>query len=195
MATLYSDSYLRNLSQNKTLNESREIKTFSSRDSTNATFDIFLSHSFLDKKVVEGLYIELTRMGFTVYVDWIVDADLDRNNVTKSTATLIRNRLRSSKSLLLAISENASMSKWMPWELGYVDGNTRKCAILPVSDRLYPNSSFKGTEYLSLYPFVKKDKDIFKKDVLWIIEEARKYVSMEDWLKGNLPSHKEYPIF
>ena len=77
-------------------------------------FDIFLSHSFLDQREVKGLYIELTDLGYRVYVDWIADPQLDRNNVTKESAELIRNRMKSSKTLLLAISENAEMSKWMP---------------------------------------------------------------------------------
>ena len=41
-------------------------------------FDIFLSHSFLDKAEVQGLYQELTDFGYSVYVDWVVDPHLDR---------------------------------------------------------------------------------------------------------------------
>ena len=54
-------------------------------------FYIFLSHSFLDKDEVEGLYIELTNQGYSVYVDWIIDPHLDRTNVTKASAKLIQN--------------------------------------------------------------------------------------------------------
>ncbi|KQK26091.1 hypothetical protein AR438_10950 [Chryseobacterium aquaticum] len=126
---LFTSEYLKRQSSETLIIESK--KTFSTKNS-NQQFDIFLSHSFLDRYEVYGLYRELTSMGFSVYVDWIVDSDLDRTNVTKATAELIRNRMRNSKSLLLAISTNAAISKWMPWELGYVDGNTRKCAIVPV---------------------------------------------------------------
>lgn len=193
MSTLYSSYYLKRLSQNKTLNESRRV--FSAREASKDAFDIFLSHSFLDKEEVEGLYIELTGFGFSVYVDWIVDPHLDRNNVTKATATLIRNRLRASKTLLLAISTNASMSKWMPWELGYVDGHTQKCAIMPVSRDSYPASSFKGVEYLSLYPFIKKTADTEGRDRLWVIEEARKYVTFDGWLGGSIPYQRDISIY
>ncbi len=193
MSTLYSSFYLKNLSQNKTLNESRKV--FSARESSKDSFDIFLSHSYLDKGEVEGLYIELTRFGFSVYVDWIVDPILDRNNVTKATATLIRDRLKASKTLLLAVSTNASMSKWMPWELGYVDGHTQKCAIIPVSREAYPTSSFKGLEYLSLYPFIKKENDSQEKPRLWVIEDARKYIVFEDWLNGKIPFQRDIAIY
>jgi hypothetical protein len=85
---LFTSSYLKGVyNQNfRTLNENLRRKTFSSQ----STFDIFLSHSFLDREEVLGLYYELTSKGFSVYVDWIVDPQLDRSNVTKESASLIR---------------------------------------------------------------------------------------------------------
>jgi hypothetical protein len=150
----------------------------------------------LDKEIVKGLYRELTNMGFKVYVDWIIDPELERGNVTKETATKIRNRLNMSKTLLLAISENAAVSKWMPWELGYGDGHTRKCAIIPVSDNIHPATSYKGFEYLSLYPFIKKQKNRINIDKLWVIEEANKYVVFDEWLNNNkTPFIQDIKIF
>lgn len=192
--SLYSSSYLKNLARSrpaqaktKLFTESRQIET---------GFDIFLSHSFLDKEEVEGLYLELTDFGFKVYVDWIIDPHLDRANVTKESASFIRNRMRTCKSLLLAISTNADTSKWMPWELGYMDAKTSKCAIIPVSKEAILPKSYKGVEYLSLYPFIKKlptDKQINK---LWIIEESQKYVVFDDWFhKNTQPFIRETKIF
>lgn len=191
--SLYTSAYLKQISKNKTLNES--TKMFSEKDKIHASFDIFLSHSYLDKEEVEGLYIELTRMGFKVYVDWIIDPNLDRTNVTKESATLIRNRLRSSKTLLLAVSTNASISKWMPWELGHVDGNTNKCAIIPVSRDANPPKSYKGVEYLSLYPFISKTSIITGIEKIWIIEESKKYVAFDEWLAGKPPYQRYTDIF
>lgn len=192
--SLYSSAYLKNLSANKTSYLKGKLYTESR---TLAGFDIFLSHSFLDKEEVEGLYIELTNLGYTVYVDWIVDPHLDRNNITKESATLIRNRMKSSKSLLLAISTNASMSKWMPWELGYVDGHTNKCAIIPVSKNPVAPKSFKGTEYLLLYPFIKKlpiAGQITEK--LWVIESEYNYTIFDNWfLTGKLEENRSINIF
>lgn len=193
MSSIYSSLYLKSLARTKSLNESQRM--FSAKNEDHTSFDIFLSHSFLDKAEVEGLYIELTRMGYKVYVDWIIDPHLDRNNVTKSTATHIRKRLNSSKTLLLAISENASVSKWMPWELGYVDGHTNKCAIIPVSRESNPASSYKGVEYLSLYPFIKKELDTTNKQRLWVIEAASYYVVFDSWLIGMQPSYQSTPIY
>jgi hypothetical protein len=192
--SLYSSSYLKNLASSRTAQV--KTKLFTESRQINTGFDIFLSHSFLDKEEVEGLYLELTDFGFTVYVDWIIDPHLDRTNVTKESATLVRNRMKSCKSLLLAISTNAATSKWMPWELGYLDGKTGKCAIIPVSkDSTIPNS-YKGAEYLSLYPFIKKQLTDKNENKLWIIEEAKKYVVFDDWFyKSTQPFERETKIF
>jgi len=183
---IYNSEYLKGVASQKQY--VFEQKLFSVRNTApNTPFDIFLSHSFLDKSEVQGLYQELTDFGYTVYVDWIVDPHLDRTNVTKATATLIQSRLKASKTLLLAISTNATMSKWMPWELGYVDGHTNKCAILPVSkERAVPNS-FKGTEYLSLYPFIKKiPLKVSGLDKLWVIASEYSYSVFETWFSTEI---------
>lgn len=192
---IYSSTYLRRVASQK--QKLFEQKLFSLRNSITTHFDIFLSHSFLDKEEIQGLYQELTDFGYSVYVDWIVDPHLDRKKVTKESATLIRNRMKSCESLLLAISTNAEMSKWMPWELGYVDGNTNKCAIVPVSQEGTPPKSFKGTEYLLLYPFIKKLPIEGGKERLWVVENAYKYSLFESWFYGEgiLQENRRVNIF
>lgn len=135
------------------LNESQ--RTFSKQASRDLTtiFDIFVSYNISDKDIVRGIYNTLTKMGFKVYVDFIIDSNLDRGSVNLNTALTIRKRLENSKSLIYAQSPSAAMSRWMPWELGVVDGHTKRCAILPV---LKDGSSYYGRqEYLNLYPVIK----------------------------------------
>jgi hypothetical protein len=145
---------------------------------------------------VQGLYQELTDFGYSVYVDWIIDPHLDRTNVTKESASLVRMRMKSSKTLLLAISTNATISKWIPWELGYVDGHTNKCAIIPVSNERNPPKSFKGTEYLLLYPFIKKLPLQNGTEKLWVIESEFKYSLFENWFdNGIIQENREINIF
>lgn len=183
---IYSSTYLKNLAASK--QRLFEAKMFNARNVPVTTkFDIFLSHSFLDREEVKGLYQELTDFGYSVYVDWIVDPQLDRANVTKESAILVRNRMKNSKTLLLAISTNATLSKWIPWELGYVDGNTNKCAIIPVSKDNTPPKSFKGTEYLVLYPFIKKlPLQVTNENKLWVIESEFYYSQFDSWLRTGL---------
>lgn len=132
-------------------------------------------------------------MGFSVYVDWIIDPELDRTKVTKETAELIRKRMKISKTLLLAVSENAALSKWMPWELGYVDGNTNKCAILPISQDDRIRKEFTRAEYLLLYPYVTQAQINYTTNP-YITESAYSYVSLKDWVKGESPSYKSANI-
>ena len=120
------------------------------------TFDVFLSHSIADAEIVLGIKQLLEESGLKVYVDWVQDAQLDRRAVTKETAAVLRQRMRQSKSLIYLSSDNSSSSKWMPWELGYFDGFMPDgVAIMPVLDN--PTDTFKGQEYLGLYPIVQKD--------------------------------------
>ena len=123
--------------------------------STTRTYDIFLSHAFLDADLVLGVKTLLESKGYSVYVDWIEDSHLNRDNVTKETAERIRERMKHCKNLYYLTSENAKDSKWMPWELGYFDGSKpSKVWILPLLE--YEWQTFKGQEYLSLYPIVNK---------------------------------------
>jgi hypothetical protein len=120
------------------------------------TYDIFLSHSFSDAELVLGVKKALEREGYSVYVDWIEDSQLSRDNVTKETAQHIKNRMHACKALIYATSENAKHSKWMPWELGYFDGHKPgQVSILPLLES--DTDRFKGQEYLSLYQVIGKE--------------------------------------
>lgn len=149
----FVESYFRNYREN--LNESQ--RTFSARAGRdlNTMFDIFISYNIHDKAIIKGVYNKMTEMGFKVYVDFIVDSNLDRGNVTLDTAQTIRKRLENSKSLIYAQSPNAAMSRWMPWELGVVDGHTKRCAVLPILISSY--DTYSKQEYLKLYPVIKAD--------------------------------------
>jgi hypothetical protein len=152
------------------------------------SFDIFLSHSYLDKNVILGLNAELEKMGYSVYVDWIADDELDRRKVTKETADIIRKRMKNSNCLFFATSVNSQSSKWMPWECGYFDGLKGKVAVLPVAKT--NQSYYNGQEYLGLYPYIDKLKQQNgTKEVLWINESQNVYTLFDNWLKGEKP-HK-----
>lgn len=148
MISYSRESYFKGVVAKMPINEQQ--RTFSA--SSNESFDIFLSYNINDKDVVKGIYYVLRKMGFKVYVDFMVDPQMDRNKVTKDTAEHIQSRLKHSRSLIYAQSSNAAMSKWMPWELGVVYGNTSKCFIMPVQkgyEKIYPRQ-----EYLLLYPII-----------------------------------------
>lgn len=178
---LLNSSFLRNRPVTKSFSDQIQILNESK---TRSSFDIFLAHSYVDKEDVQALYDYLTDLNFSVYVDRIVDPHLDRSNVTKASATIIRNRLRSSKTLLLAISPDAVLSKWIPWELGYVDGHTQHCAIVPVSKDVRPPSTYEGFEYLKLYPYIKQAR-VDLADEMHVVESSTRFVSFNGWQRRS----------
>jgi len=153
------------------------------------TFDIFLAHSYSDKKFIGQLKQTVEDMGFSAYVDWINDQELDRTRVTKETAALLRKRLHKSNCLFFVTSVNSSKSIWMPWELGYFDAYKQRVAILPLTEQPFYSDTYNGQEYLGLYPYVTKGTVKGEtRETLWIHDSEKKYVSLKGWLTGSPPS-------
>jgi hypothetical protein len=171
---------------NKSLVEAKLIKLSNSLDIE--TFDIFLSQRRVDSDVVQALYDDLTSMGYAVYVDWINDSGLSRDSVNKRTAEILRRRLKNSKSLIYVATENASASKWMPWELGYKDGHNKRVAILPILDYETTSESYTGMEYLGLYPYITKADTQNGYTKLWVHDDSQNWVMLDFWLDGKQPT-------
>ncbi|MBG3090657.1 toll/interleukin-1 receptor domain-containing protein [Proteus cibarius] len=153
------------------------------------TYDIFLSHSSQDSELILGVKTTLEDLGYSVYVDWIDDTQLNRSNVNEDTAKLLRERMNSSRSLFYVTTENSVTSKWMPWECGYFDGLKEKVAILPIKKYSY-NNEYQGQEYLSLYPYCLKENNIQEKERLWIHKSEEYYLTYEAWLATQRDSIK-----
>lgn len=172
-----SEIDLRNFSANAILNEKRAA------DARVATYDIFLSHSSEDAIFIKALRDEIVKAGFSVYVDWIDDPQLDRTAVTKDTAFVLRKRMKSCRSLLYATSSAAKKSVWMPWELGYMDSQTKsRVAIVPIVEDGLEEQDYRGQEYLGLYPYLDKTGDSF-----FIQESSARYVRFSSWMEGANP--------
>ncbi|MFC7360634.1 toll/interleukin-1 receptor domain-containing protein [Nocardioides astragali] len=155
--TYFNAGDLRQRAGGVTASAARSELSHSAKSATTG-FDVFLSHSVRDAVLVLGLKRLLESERLTVYVDWIEDADLDRNNVSPATAARLRERMRSCRSLVYATSQNASTSRWMPWELGYFDGThgPERVATCPIDDGL---GSHAGAEYVGLYKTLEKVRD------------------------------------
>jgi len=155
--------------------------------SANKEFDVFLCHSIRDAEIVLGAKKLLEHKGLSVYVDWIVDPKMDRSSVSPRTASILRNRMQSSRSLFYLYSENSSRSRWMPWELGFFDGNKGAVAIIPVE----PDGrslDYSKEEYLGLYPKVE-----LQESAVWInktssslvpASDKDNYRTFENWVKN-----------
>ena len=170
------------------LYENHLFKTDSINVSDYDSYDIFLSHSYTDRAIIPALKKELENFGYTVYVDWIDDKLLSRENVSKDTAKVLQKRMKQSKCLIYATSENSSTSRWMPWELGYFDGiKDKMVGILPIkkSGNNF-RDDFNGEEYLGLYYYIDKSTlQNTNRTSLFVKESTNKYTTFEDWISGG----------
>lgn len=151
-------------------------------------YDIFLSHSSLDETRVAVLAEELREFGFSIYLDWREDPQLDRSNVTKETAETLRKRMKNCKCLLYAQSINSQRSRWMPWETGFMDGLKERVAIVPLVQKIVEgkSDSFSGQEYLSLYPYITKSPSSKTgENVLWVNDKYDIYCTFREWVLGE----------
>ena len=139
-------------------------------------YDLFVSHSYLDKSLILSLVELFNEAGHSVYVDWINDPNIDRSKVNRQTAELLRTRMDECKGLAYIATSNIVSSRWCPWELGYADGKKNgKCAILPILKG--NNSSYKGQEYLELYPYIDYEKPKNQdKYVFWVLKKANTHL-------------------
>lgn len=166
------------LSFEKILNENIRQKN------AKTDFDIFLSHSSQDSELVLGVVSILENLGYSVYVDWITDKQLSRENINRATAQTLKYRMRQSTSLLYLATSNSSNSKWMPWELGYFDGiKPERIAILPILDS--SNSVFNGQEYLGIYPVVNKSSYTSGIPDIFIFDGSTRWSTLKKFTTGN----------
>jgi len=150
-------------------------------------YDIFLSHSHLDKKQIYALVNLFNKSGYSVYVDWMIDEQLDRSMVNRKTSETLRKRMDSSRCLAYVATNNSTRSKWCPWELGYMDGRTKgRCAILPILED--DEDVFRGVEYLGIYPYIDyaRSNQEGSKYEFWVTDSVNenRYITLSEWLDG-----------
>jgi len=153
-----------------------------------SSFDVFLSHSIADSDIILGVKTVLESKGLSVYVDWIEDPDLHRQNVTAKTANRLKQRMQQSKSLVYAHSTHSPSSKWMPWELGFFDGMSGAITIFPIAKS--HDGVYEGQEFLGLYPYIDYvgelsmfvNKGTAPSKALGKSREYDSFRSFEDWM-------------
>ena len=158
------------------------------KQASEAGHHIFLSHAYDDRELILGVALSIEDLGYSVYLDWRDDPSLDRTNVTPGTAATLRARMNASRCLFFSTTQHASESKWMPWELGFKDGNNGRAAILPISAQA--TDAYQGQQYLGIYPYVTKQADTNGNQRLWIRRSRTCYVVFEEWIAGNEPTER-----
>jgi hypothetical protein len=156
-----------------------ETRTYSKSDSTTS---VFLSHSHLDKDVVEQAKIFFEHLGISIYVDWADETMPEKPN--GNTALKIKTQIitKNDKFVLLA-TNNAVVSKWCNWEVGIADPfklNTKKLALLPLADN---SGTWNGNEYLQIYPRIEKSSLYNDQYNVWFPDNTTE--SLTTWLRRS----------
>jgi len=134
----------------KVLTEARDASWKDTR--SDGRFDVFLSHSHIDKEIILAFSKMLNSTGLKVYIDWIVDKDRGGKTITAENARIIRKRMKQCNTMIYLHTPNAAQSKWCPWEIGFFDAYRNEISVALISDTIRATT---GQEYLELYPRFK----------------------------------------
>ncbi len=106
-------------------------------------FDVFISHSYKDNKLVNEVMVELNKHGLSIYCDWTSDNDfLRRNLASEYTEIVLKARLSQSKYVLFLQTDNSVdcggdfLSKWVKMELDHAIKNGKDIFCINVSSQL-----------------------------------------------------------
>lgn len=90
------------------------------------SFDYFISHSFLDNKLVKKIVKEMNKLNLHIYCDWFNDTDfLKRKYASKYTRIILKKRIEQSAKILFIKTnhtnnaKNYFLSKWVKMEILY----------------------------------------------------------------------------
>lgn len=100
--------------------EELEYRINNAKEQKIKSYDIFISHSSIDRTFIQKLISFENNQKKNVYCDWISDNDyLKRNLLCEATLNVLKVRLAQSEALLFVESENSLNSVWCKYELNY----------------------------------------------------------------------------
>lgn len=115
-------------------------------------YDVFLSHSYKDKKLIESLLPLFQQNGLKVYVDWLDKELPHRSRPNQKTLTRLLSKMEASRILVFVYTSNSSTSTWSSFELGYFTNRAASSILVFSPKDNHHNHSFVGVEYLTMYP-------------------------------------------
>ena len=116
---------------------------------------VFISHKHDElQELKEVLCFLEEKYDVRVYID-SQDPTMPKKT-SEITASNLKNRIKKCDKFILLATNGAIESKWCNWELGYGDAQKFKdhIALFPIKPKGSLDSSYKGAEYLSLYPYI-----------------------------------------
>lgn len=136
-------------------------------------YDIFLSHATIDVEIMKLVKAHFEIKGKTVYVAELENPLLKNQEITKEFANLLQEKMNISKKLCYVLSPGSTKSYWMPWELGYFDGEkgSKNIQVLTVSKPDNNEESYLGHEYLKLYPHCDNELSTITKELKRLLKD------------------------
>lgn len=116
---------------------------------------VFISHKHEDLRDLKGVLGFLQKQfNVKVYID---SQDSSMPLITSAkTAANLKDRIKKCDKFILLATNAAIESKWCNWELGFGDAQKYKkhIALFPMKPKGTYDSLYKGSEYLSIYPYI-----------------------------------------
>lgn len=98
-------------------------------------YDLFISHSSLDKELVRKVVDMANNAGMNCYVDWTADNDfLKRSMVSDYTSEVLKTRMEHSSRLLYLSTSNSRKSPWVAFELNYYQNEVKREILMIIVD-------------------------------------------------------------
>jgi len=105
------------------------------------TFDVFISHSYLDSEFVNIVKDELNKHNITIYCDWTSDSDfLRRKLASEYTRIVLKKRIEQSRIILFlqtknSISHNGHyLSQWIEMEINHGVNLSKPIICINITD-------------------------------------------------------------
>ena len=157
---------------------------------------VFISHKHDDLEDLKGLLGFLERTyNVKVYID---SKDPSMPKITSAkTAENIKDRIKRCDKFILLATNSAIESKWCNWELGYGDAQKfrKHIALFPLKPKGANDSGYKGSEYMSLYPYISyydgteqytNGSPIRRGYYVRWYEDGKNYItSLDDWFASR----------
>lgn len=117
------------------------------------TYDIFLSHSSIDRELVISIAHELNDYHCHVYIDWLSDReDLARPKVNDDVPAVLVERMRASRVFVLVLTKNSVVSSWVKWEIEFFAEIGKRIVILGIGENID-----EWPEFVRPYPIIRRE--------------------------------------
>jgi len=139
------------------ISDLKEARSFISENFTygQKITTVFLSHKHDDLDELKNIIgFMQSNYNVKVYID-SRDPSMPVKTSGK-TAENLKSRIKQCNKFILLATEGAIESKWCNWELGFGDAHKfrNNIALFPLKPKGSYDSTYKGSEYLSLYPYI-----------------------------------------